>query len=157
MPTITGLVPTFTRPRADHHRPHANIQHGPIATFNCTGLLPHSYSDLLPTIYRHHADIHIHIRAYCQHSHSHSHEMSFILSTFQQQSITLPKFSVSFLAPADESILNVPLTKGDLNSKLVVSPPGVSRPLRSLTAAGSCNTSTAHIRHQPPGEMSLTT
>ena len=46
--------------------------------------------------------------------------MSFILSTFEQQSITLPKFSVSYPAPADKSTLNAPLTKGDLNLKLVI-------------------------------------
>ena len=46
--------------------------------------------------------------------------MLFILSSFQQQFVTIPKFSVSFPAPANESILNALLTKGDLNSKLVV-------------------------------------
>ena len=46
--------------------------------------------------------------------------MSFILSTFQHQSITIPKFSVSFPSPANKSTLNSPLAKGDLNAKLVI-------------------------------------
>ena len=44
--------------------------------------------------------------------------MSFLPSTFQQQSIIIPKLSISVPAPADKSTLNSPLAKGDLNSKL---------------------------------------